>query len=209
MSVATLSRHPLLPIASKVHYQCRRGLATGLIYIDNKPAHTTRKTLIEAAQKHSLVYDVWISAPILRKNIVAHRAAIRITTDAVPETLEAISLLPDPTKEELDAIKTIALATVATLKADGVNALPILKDPGFFQTAARRALGYGPSTRLFDKRTTSKPRYTRGMLDGYRAGFLKARQKRDANSIVEQSKKSENALEFLAGYFEHKFNNKL
>ncbi|KAJ2353247.1 hypothetical protein GGH92_000784 [Coemansia sp. RSA 2673] len=209
MSVATLSWHHLLSITSKVHYQYRRGLATGLIYINNKPAHATRQTLIEAAQKHSHVYDVWISAPILRKNIIAHRAAIRITTDPVPETLEAISLLPVPTKEEIDAIKTAALATVATLKAEGVNSLPVLKDPEFFQTAARHALGYGPSTRLFDKRTTSKPRYTRGMLDGYRAGFKEARQKRDANSIVEQSKQSEDALEFLAGYFEHKFNNKL
>ncbi|KAJ2412558.1 hypothetical protein H4218_004925 [Coemansia sp. IMI 209128] len=111
--------------------------------------------------------------------------------------------------EEIGAINATALAAVATLKAEGVHSLPILKDPDFFQSAARRALGYGPTTRLFDKRTTSRPRYTRGMLDGYRAGFLEARKKRDADNIVEQSKQCEDPFEFLAGYLEHKFNNKL
>ncbi|KAJ2459198.1 hypothetical protein GGF42_001614 [Coemansia sp. RSA 2424] len=189
--------------------QSRRGLATGLVYINNKPPQTTRQTLIAAAQKHSHVYDVWISAPCARNNVIAHRAAIRITTDPVPETVEAISLLPDPTKEEVETIKAAALATVATLKAEGINSLPILKEPMFFQNAARCALGRGPQTRLFDKRTATKPQHTRGMLDGYRAGFLEARKKRDASDVVEQSKQSEDALEFLAGYFEHKFRNKL
>ncbi|KAJ2832302.1 hypothetical protein GGI24_001286 [Coemansia furcata] len=209
MSVVTLSRHTFPSAASKAHCQSRRGLAAGLIYINSKPAHATRKVLIDAAQNHGLVYDVWLSGPQRRRNSVTHRAAIRITTEPVPETIEAISLLPDPTKEEVDAIRAASFATVATLKKEGVHALPILKEPAFFQNNARRALGFGPDTRLFDKRTTSRPRHATGMMDGYRAGFLEARRKRDANNIVEQSLQSENALEFLAGYFEHKLISKL
>ncbi|KAJ2747353.1 hypothetical protein GGI20_000604 [Coemansia sp. BCRC 34301] len=156
------------------------------------------------------VYDVWISAPYTRNNKVAYRAAIRITTEPVPVSLQAISLLPDPTKEEIETIKASALATIATLMTEErVRSSPILKDPDFFQTSARRALGYGLQSRLFDRRTTSNLKHTRGMLDGYRTGFLEARKKRDAVDIVDQSKQSEDALEFLAGYFEHKYRNKL
>ncbi|KAJ2892635.1 hypothetical protein IWW38_003144 [Coemansia aciculifera] len=213
MSKAIVSRHSLPALSCTRHFPSRRGLATGVIYIDSKPSQATRQTLYDQVQKHSNgshVYDVWISAPTTRRNLVFHRAAIRITTEPVPTTVEAISLLPDPTNAEIEAIRAASLEIVKGLKAEaGVNALPILKDPGFFQTTARRALGHGPQTRLFDKFTTSKPRFTRGMLDGYREGFLEARKIRDANDIVEQSKRSDDALGFLADYFEHKYHHKL
>ncbi|KAI7823957.1 hypothetical protein BX661DRAFT_225988 [Kickxella alabastrina] len=155
-----------------------RTLITGSIFIRDLPAHHSHQTLTDAAHKHGHIYGIWISTsppastiPLTnsrRKTSRRHRpAAIRITNQPVPATLQEISKLPPHTQEEADQMQRALSDIVRYLGERGVVAVAVPKFPDMFQSGAQKALGLGAGTRLFDKRTTDRPRFTKGLVDGY------------------------------------------
>ncbi|KAJ2804855.1 hypothetical protein H4R20_002339 [Coemansia guatemalensis] len=130
------------------------------------------------------------------------QAAVRITTEELPGTLEEIAQLPDPIKSEIQYCTDVLLKIVNELKLLHIYAMPVTKYPDMFQVVARRALGLGMETRRFDRRLTDRPRHTQGMLDGYRGGFMAARREADVAELLRRCEASEDELEFMAEYFE-------
>ncbi|KAJ2157928.1 hypothetical protein GGF46_004150 [Coemansia sp. RSA 552] len=137
------------------------------------------------------------------RRLHGHMAAVRITTEKVPEGLGSIAQLPDPTQGEVQGCWALLQAVVAELGLSGIDAVPILKDPDMFQVVARQALGLGLNTRLFDKKATETPKYTQGLRDGYRKGFLEGRRRADTEDLLGQCEESGDELEFMTAYFEY------
>ncbi|KAI8323337.1 hypothetical protein GQ54DRAFT_258361 [Martensiomyces pterosporus] len=184
-----------------------RCLATGVAYIRDLPGWATQTTLLEAAQEsRGKVYGVWISHDSAAGR--SRQAAIRITTEDVPPDLRAIAGLPDPSAAEVGQLKTAIGKVVGSLRERGVDSVPIFKDLALFQSVAKRATTSTSGSRDFDALTTSAPRYTRGMVDGYRQGFEEARRKRDASRVLDECANEEDELAFLASYFEQQYNHR-
>ncbi|KAJ2541941.1 hypothetical protein GGF49_003255 [Coemansia sp. RSA 1853] len=200
----------LRPFVRKVQHVQRRTLATGTVYVSHLPTWANEKTLRQTAELHAHVYGVWTSPPPTQPNMHSHKhpthdrkAAVRITTEQVPDTIEAMSHVAMPTHTEIAHCQKLLLDIIEDLKMQGIRAMPISKDPGLFQTGAREALGLGIHTRRFDIRTSSTPLYTRGLVDGYREGFLEARRKADIADLLKRCNECEDELEFMTEYFEH------
>ncbi|KAJ2663600.1 hypothetical protein IWW48_001283 [Coemansia sp. RSA 1200] len=180
----------------------RRHLATGMVYIKNLPKHITSPAEILAiAQKHSIVYSVWSKPSDLRTANTARYVSVRLVTERIPSTVVEISRLPDPTREDVDKLTTQLLEISREIEAQlNVPCAPIANDPGMFQSSARDALGLGPETRTFDLATTDSPKYTRGLIDGYRRGFRSARLKKEKDDVLKLSAEADDELEFLLAY---------
>ncbi|KAJ2816109.1 hypothetical protein IWW50_006610 [Coemansia erecta] len=198
--------------------QIRRTLATGVVYVSQLPHWAGEKTLREAVERHAHVYGVWIKPRVSHlkskgirggshvnaMDIYGNRmAAVRITTEPVPHDVKEIAQIEPPTSADIEKCEAAMLAATADLRVSGIQAVPVNKHPALFQTAARRAMGQGIGTRHFDWRTTTVPRYTKGLIDGYRQGFLKARRKAEVTELLQECDKSDDELEFMAAYFEH------
>lgn len=186
----------------------RRWLATGVVYISDFPKNTTRQTLIKATHSFGYIFGVWFSDPSshISKTRQQQQAAIRITTERLPSTLQEISQLDPPTEADITQAQQYLHGLVDHLRKLDISAIPIYKDPDMFQKVAKQELGSGEDTRLFDRRTTSRPRYTRGLIDGYRKGFARARMCKETENLIEQAKNSDDELMFLTEYFEYKLN---
>ncbi|KAJ2530587.1 hypothetical protein IWW43_004250, partial [Coemansia sp. RSA 1935] len=195
----------------KVQCVQRRTLATGTVYVSHLPIWANEKILRQTAELHAHVYGVWTSPyKPTQPNMHSHTqsvdtrmAAIRITTDLVPDTIEEMSHIAQPTPTEITHCQKLLLDIIKDLKMQGIRAMPISKNPGMFQLGAREALGLGIHTRRFDMRTTSTPLYTQGLIDGYRKGFLEARRKADIADLLQRCNECEDELEFMTEYFEH------
>ncbi|KAJ1965946.1 hypothetical protein GGI12_000424 [Dipsacomyces acuminosporus] len=165
-----------------------------------------------AKESNSKVYGVWISsepsANRRQRPGKGRKAAIRIVTEDVPLDLGKIAGLPEPSSGEIQELKASVDAVVSSLELHGIGSVPIYKDVSLFQSAARNATVDANASREFDTLTTPRPRYTRGLIDGYRQGFAEARQKRDAMALLKDCEKEqeEDELASLAGYFESRFN---
>ncbi|KAJ2797628.1 hypothetical protein H4R21_004242, partial [Coemansia helicoidea] len=181
----------------------RRTLATGTVYVRRLPAWAEAVTLERAAAPHAHVFGVWIGQDGKRQvgDPPARLAAVRITTDAVPADLEDIARLPDPTPDEIQRCKAALLAVVGELGRLGIHAMPVAKGPDMFQVGARRALGQGAASRRFDVATSSTPRYSCGLIEGYRYGFAEARRKRSVAQLLAQCESSDDELRFMLDYF--------
>ncbi|KAJ2788262.1 hypothetical protein GGI15_000067 [Coemansia interrupta] len=190
-----------------------RSLATGVVYIRNLPPWCNEQRLQDAAHAHGHVYGVWISNHSRKalKTLGNHHsphsskrtAAIRITNTSVPESISEIAQLPEPTLEEKEQISESLASIVRYLNQQNISAEVVTKEPDMFQTRAAKALGMGVETRLFDKRTSDKPRFTEGMLDGYREGFKKGHSRLGIESLLRQAKESEDEMLLLTELFEH------
>ncbi|KAJ1818341.1 hypothetical protein LPJ56_001846 [Coemansia sp. RSA 2599] len=189
----------------------RRGLATGVVYISNLPHWCGEQRLYDTARLHSLVYGVWIRPPPSRARAESsnklHRnirrpAAIRIINTELPATIYEISKLPEPTQEEIEQIKGALVQIIGGLRDHGILAKPVSNEPDMFQKRAGLVMKMGPETRIFDKKTTSRPWLTKGVVDGYRKGFMKARDKAEIEDILEEASQSEDEMEYLAKYLE-------
>ncbi|KAJ2373382.1 hypothetical protein IW150_003653, partial [Coemansia sp. RSA 2607] len=190
-----------------------RSLATGVVYIRNLPSWYNEQKLRDAAHAHGHVYGVWISRRSRKQpktlggqyspHSSKRTAAIRITNTPVPESISEIAQLPEPTLEEKGHIGKSLANIVQFLNKQNICAEVVTKEPDMFQTRAAKALGMGVETRLFDKRTTDRPRFTEGMLDGYREGFKKSRSKLEIESLLGLAKKSDDEMLFLTELFEH------
>ncbi|KAJ2718885.1 hypothetical protein GGI07_005532 [Coemansia sp. Benny D115] len=132
------------------------------------------------------------------------QAAIRVTNEKVPQTISRIAQLPDPTPEEIQEMQETLGCITAYLAEQGIPAVIVPKHPDLFQNGARRAIGMGEHTRLFDEKTTSRPRYTQGMIDGYRKGFEDARRTENTKEMLEHFAASDNEMEILLEYLENK-----
>ncbi|PIA16359.1 hypothetical protein COEREDRAFT_8484 [Coemansia reversa NRRL 1564] len=199
----------------------RRSLATGVVYVKQFPRSVSREALKEVAGRHGCVFGLWIndhrqqqlrprSSQLPRVGIhlpsdqrnPKRQAAVRITTEKLPDTLEAIAQLPNPTKSEVQHCKDALLKVVNELKRLHIYAMPVTKYPDMFQVVARRALSLGMESRRFDRKLTDKPRHTQGMLDGYRSGFMAARREANVAELMQRCEASEDELGFMAEYFE-------
>ncbi|KAJ2082108.1 hypothetical protein H4R24_001849 [Coemansia sp. RSA 988] len=192
-----------------------------MVYIKQFPRDASKEMLKEVAGHHGCVFGLWMndhaqqhlrlrSSQLPRVGIhlpsdqrsPKRQAAVRITTEEVPRTLEEIAQLSDPTKSEIQCCADALLEIVNELKRLRIYAMPVTKYPNMFQIVARRALGLGMDTRRFDRKLTDRPRHTQGMLDGYRGGFMAARREADVAELLRRCEASENELEFMADYFE-------
>ncbi|KAJ2618109.1 hypothetical protein H4S08_000033 [Coemansia sp. RSA 1365] len=208
-------------LADRISNLCRRSLATGVVYIKQFPRHVSKETLKEVAGRHGRVFGLWIndhkqqqlkprSSQLPRVGIhlpsdqrsPRRQAAVRITTEELPKTLGAIAQLPNPTESEVRHCTDALLKIVNELKRLHIYAMPVAKYPDMFQVVARRAMGLGMESRRFDQKLTDKPRLTRGMLDGYRSGFMAARREANVVELMERCEASEDELGFMAEYFE-------
>ncbi|KAJ1836343.1 hypothetical protein LPJ63_000366 [Coemansia sp. RSA 2711] len=191
----------------------RRALATGVVFVSRLPEQAGESVLAEVAAHHAHVYGTWSKQrgppgrpaplPIGPPHSNGYMAAVRITTGPVPQDLDAIAQLPEPTNDEIEQCRAAMLAVVDELRQRGISAMPVSKHPGMFQSAARQALGLGSSTRQFDQRTTPTPKYTRGLIDGYRQGFIEAQRQNDIADLLRQCEECDDELKFMAEYFEH------
>ncbi|KAJ1731697.1 hypothetical protein LPJ61_002407 [Coemansia biformis] len=211
MPIAVLARQQMAP---RRVAPTRRTLATGLVFVRRLPGWAGPATLERAAAAHGHVYGAWATPPWAGQGPspgahtegggpAARMAAVRIATEKVPRDLAAIAQLPDPAGDEIRRCEDALLLVVRTLGQQGIRAMPVSKNPDLFQVAARRALGLGPATRRFDLRTTSTPRYTRGLVDGYRRGFAEARRQQDVAGLLQQCEESDDELYFMSECFEH------
>ncbi|KAJ2382961.1 hypothetical protein GGI23_007252, partial [Coemansia sp. RSA 2559] len=174
----------------------KRYLATGFIHINRLPEHVESvAAVLSIAQRHSTVYSIWPNIPRLTENKRIRHVSVRLVTERIPSTIPEIAELPDPTEDEIKKLKMQLVAITDAIKTELKSpCFPILTDPGMFQRSARTALGLGPETRRFDQKTTGKPTYTRGLIDGYRQGFRRAKRNKMKEHISNSSKDSEDEL---------------
>ncbi|KAJ1642421.1 hypothetical protein LPJ64_005733 [Coemansia asiatica] len=190
----------------------KRGLATGVVYIRDLPRWCSEERLYDSAHPYAHVFGIWIHQPASKvraesKEKPYHKtrrpAAIRITNTEVPTTVYEISKLPEPTKEEIKQVRGALVRIASCLRDNGIMAEPIGKEPDMFQRRAGLVMQRGPETRLFDKVTTTRPWFANGMVDGYRKGFMQARDKVDVEDVLEKASQSEDEMKYLADYLEY------
>ncbi|KAJ2085731.1 hypothetical protein IW138_006154, partial [Coemansia sp. RSA 986] len=180
----------------------KRYLATGLVYINNLPAHIMGTAeILSIAQKHSIVYGIWTNPTLLTTTGAKRQVSVRLITERIPSTIIGISKLSDPTEADIAKLKAQLMEIAHAIQTQLMSpCLPIVRDPGMFQRSARDTLGLGPETRRFDERTTDTPKYNRGLIDGYRQGFRRARLRKVKNDIFQVSRESDNELDYLTSY---------
>ncbi|KAJ2599190.1 hypothetical protein GGF39_002337 [Coemansia sp. RSA 1721] len=191
----------------------RRSLATGAVYIRDLPRWCNEKRLYDTAHPHSSnVYGIWIQGQTTKVRTQSSNrlgrhpqrpAAIRITTEEPPTTIYEISKLPQPTEEEIEQIRDATVQIVKSLQSCGIAAKPVTNEPDMFQRRAGLVMKAGPESRTFDRITTGRPWFTKGMVDGYRKGFMEARDKAEVEDILDQASKSDDEMKFLTEYLEY------
>ncbi|KAJ1994256.1 hypothetical protein GGI26_004320 [Coemansia sp. RSA 1358] len=205
MAARILTNTWLLRYPSPTFSKHRRHLATGLVFIESLPnTVTSTKQLYDIAEPHAHIYGVWTRPDPLKSSPNGSHsgmASIRITTEPVPRSLSIISKLPDPTAEEIDRVKSQLMDIAKAVRTQWqVNCTPITKFPDMFQISARAAVGLGSETRRFDMATTDTPRFTKGLINGYREGFKQARRNKKADELLTASSESDDEIDFLIAY---------
>ncbi|KAJ1943042.1 hypothetical protein EC988_006334 [Linderina pennispora] len=186
--------------------QLCRSLATGVVYIRHLPSTTSLADLEDTAKQHGSVYGVWRSSDSDGASDKKRPAAIRMVTEQVPRDIAEIARLPTPTAEEVERITDAVNSVVSEFRRMyRIDAVAVLRDHGMFQSASRRIADNRHGTDDFDVLTTNRPRYTRGMIDGYRRGFVEAaKQSEQAQGLAECTEKGSDQLASLIEYFEHR-----